>query len=335
MDSACISVIVPVYNVEQYLEQCVLSLVHQTYKNLEIILVDDGSTDNSGKQCDEYADQDKRIRVIHKENGGLSSARNAGMKVAKGDYIGFVDSDDYISESMYEDLMQLALQYHAEVVCGRHQRFGDVEDGESNESGEAIKFTGDEVLHILLHGDPRYLMTISVWDRLYKRELVEKLKFPDGKCYEDIVFTMKVMTNTNCCVYLDKTIYYYRIRKNSICGKDQQAATGVSQRIITDQIPQWEEATEFLTEAGKMKAAGEAHMILCNILIDCYLAARKADQNKIVCQLKKMMDHERKVIGKYRKYQESRVERIKGIIFSISPTLFYYIREKWRSNGRG
>ena len=113
-----ISVIVPVYNVEKYLGKCVDSILAQTYENLEIILVEDGTKDNSGAICDAYAAKDSRIRVIHKENGGLSSARNAGMDIARGEYFGFVDSDDWIEPKMYETLLNLAEKYHADLVCG-------------------------------------------------------------------------------------------------------------------------------------------------------------------------------------------------------------------------
>ncbi len=110
-----ISIIVPVYNVEQYLEKCVKSIIRQTYKNIEIILIDDGATDSSGKICDKLKLKDNRIKVIHKENGGLSDARNAGLKVAKGEYIGFVDSDDYIKEDMFETLYNLNKKYNSEI----------------------------------------------------------------------------------------------------------------------------------------------------------------------------------------------------------------------------
>lgn len=112
-----VSVIVPVYKVEKYLHRCIDSIINQTYKNLEIILVDDGSPDNCGKICDEYAEKDNRIKVIHKSNGGLSSARNAGLDVANGDYVYFVDSDDYIDTKLVEDNLNLAIEHDADMVC--------------------------------------------------------------------------------------------------------------------------------------------------------------------------------------------------------------------------
>lgn len=111
-----ISIIIPIYKVEQYLDECVTSIINQTYKDLEIILVDDGSPDKCPRMCDEWAKKDARIKVVHKKNGGLSSARNAGLKVAKGEYIGFVDSDDYVDETMYEDLMRVMNQNENTMV---------------------------------------------------------------------------------------------------------------------------------------------------------------------------------------------------------------------------
>lgn len=115
MEEKLISIIVPVYNVEKYLKECIDSVISQTYKNLEIILVDDGSTDKSGEICDEYSKKDSRIKVIHKENGGLSDARNVALDIAKGEYIGFVDSDDYVEKDMFETLYKLAEEHNTEI----------------------------------------------------------------------------------------------------------------------------------------------------------------------------------------------------------------------------
>ncbi len=115
MEDKLISIIIPVYNVERYLRECIDSIIAQTYKNLEIILVDDGSSDKSGEICDEYSKKDSRIKVIHKKNGGLSDARNVALDIAKGDYIGFIDSDDYIEKDMFQILYNLAEEYNAEI----------------------------------------------------------------------------------------------------------------------------------------------------------------------------------------------------------------------------
>lgn len=141
-----ISIIVPVYNVEKYLNKCIDSIINQTYKNIEIILVDDGSTDNSGKICDEYLLRDSRIKVIHKNNGGLSSARNEGINISSGEYIGFVDSDDWVEPNMYEEMYKKILYSNADIVdCGYWKEY----ENKSIKyiSANEVKFCGENLLH--------------------------------------------------------------------------------------------------------------------------------------------------------------------------------------------
>ena len=187
-----ISVIVPVYNVELYLERCINSIINQTYQNLEIILIDDGSTDRSGEICDEYKKKDMRINVIHKQNGGSSSARNCGLEIAKGEYIGFVDSDDYIASDMYALLHQHMRDDVDLVSCrmARINKIGHVEiySGVNRSvllnNMQAIK----EVLHV------RYL-SISSCDKLYRREILRGIQFPIGRTAEDLPFVYNVVKN--------------------------------------------------------------------------------------------------------------------------------------------
>ena len=188
-----ISVIVPVYNVERYIRQCVESILEQTYADLEIILVDDGSTDGSGSICDEYKLKDNRVVVIHKCNGGLSEARNAGLDIARGEYIGFVDSDDYIEPDMYEVLYKNCERYAADLAAARFVKFNTQGEVRKNFTENIEVFSREEMLRLFIVGDRRYEITMSVWDRLYKRELISDLRFPVGKCYEDIVFSTKVI----------------------------------------------------------------------------------------------------------------------------------------------
>lgn len=207
-----ISVIVPVYNVEKYLHKCVDSIINQTYKDLEIILVDDGSPDNCPKICDEYAQKDNRIKVIHKENGGLSSARNVGMKMAKGDYIAFVDSDDYIEEHMYEKLLDALKGSNADFcMCG---------DRTVNENGEEIirnNFSAktyfiDEIIENFV-----LPLKTAAWNKLYKREYIGENIFPEGRIHgEDLVFQLSLLTGkTTMCVIPD-VCYNYVKHSNSI-----------------------------------------------------------------------------------------------------------------------
>lgn len=251
-----ISVIIPVYNVAPYLKKCLDSVCMQTHDNLEIIIVDDGSTDESGTVCDDYADRDPRIIVIHKENGGLSDARNAGMAIASGDYIGFVDSDDWIETDMYERLYRLCEDNDIDFVIAR---FLEEKKGVTNHSSFTEKFVimdSYSVLRICTMGDDRYVITNAVWNKLYKRSLLEDLIFPKGKNYEDIVFTTEVLMRARKVGYLDSVVYHYRIREDSIMGVGLKNQKVFSNDIITDLLPQIKEKARLLNEAG-MEELGE------------------------------------------------------------------------------
>ncbi len=216
MNDFLISVIVPVYNIEKYLERCVQSICAQTYKNIEIILVDDGSTDRSGEICDRLADEDKRIRVFHKENGGSSSARNLGLRQAKGAYIGFIDSDDYIEPDMYELLLE-AIKKHG-LDMAQVSRDEIDEDGNRMEDvcvppTEEWLITNQEMMQeLLMHrGDA------SFCTRLTKKELFEGLAFPEGKLNEDFYLLIQMLSKVEKLVILPKQCYhvFYRIGSNS------------------------------------------------------------------------------------------------------------------------
>lgn len=207
-----ISVIVPIYRVEPYLRQCLDSVVGQTYRKLEIILVDDGSPDHCGSICDEYAAHDARIQVIHKKNGGISSARNAGLAAASGEWIGWVDADDWIEPDMYEYLLLHALSRQADiVVCSRYEEYRNrrVFHGWEKEKHMAT----DQALHALLEN--RTLNNL-LWDRLWKREIFEGVQFPEGRTYEDIAVMHWLFLRTKLVVCLPEAKYHYRQRPGSI-----------------------------------------------------------------------------------------------------------------------
>ena len=206
-----ISVIVPIYKVEQFLEQCIQSIVFQTHKNLEIILVDDGSPDNCGKLCDEWASKDDRIHVIHKSNGGLSDARNAGIEVATGDYIAFVDSDDWIAPDMYEKMLVEINKEKADIcACGIMACYSD------HQICLPVKnFVGDsEKTLLMLYNDTAY--PVSAWNKLYRSECWKNMRFPVGKICEDAFTTYLQIDRAERIVQISDTLYYYRIRENSI-----------------------------------------------------------------------------------------------------------------------
>ncbi len=207
-----ISIIVPVYKVEPYLRQCVDSILNQTYRNIEVLLIDDGSPDKCGEICDEYERKDKRVRVFHTENRGLSAARNLGLKEAVGDYIGFVDSDDWIEPDMYECLIGELKKYEADIVIG-----GSISTYESDEKGVKKKvdhtvYQSTESLEALLDRE----INDQVWNKLYRAELVKQICFPEGRNYEDIATLYKVFILAKRTVVVPKYLYYHRQRKNSI-----------------------------------------------------------------------------------------------------------------------
>ena len=273
-----ISVIVPVYNVERYIRQCVESILEQTYADLEIILVDDGSTDGSGSICDEYKLKDNRVVVIHKCNGGLSEARNAGLDIARGEYIGFVDSDDYIEPDMYEVLYKNCERYAADLAAARFVKFNTQGEVRKNFTENIEVFSREEMLRLFIVGDRRYEITMSVWDRLYKRELISDLRFPVGKCYEDIVFSTKVIEKSKINVYIDRALYHYRLREDSISGEDFNDYNRAPLRIITDLIPELERRILFLDEKGEKELADECRYQYIDNMFK-YLTLFKRDSN--------------------------------------------------------
>lgn len=210
---ALISIIIPVYNVEKYLNTCVYSVIYQTYQNLEIILVDDGSTDNSGKLCDELMKLDKRIKVIHKINGGLSDARNAGIEIANGEYIGFVDSDDWISTKMYEVLHRNIVECGADIsVCERIIVSESGIDDKGVSGSRKVLETSDS-LDILYKNEKYYS---HAWNKLFKRNLFKEIRFPTGKLFEDIYIMHELFGEAKSVVFYDVGLYYYRQRSGSI-----------------------------------------------------------------------------------------------------------------------
>lgn len=208
-----ISVIVPVYNVEKYLEECIDSLLAQTFKNLEIILVDDGSTDTSGQICDRYAENHPEIiRVIHKNNGGLSSARNAGMDIAKGRYLGFVDSDDAILPAMYEDLYNLAKNHGADIIDSYILKWDNSINKKISGDIKGI-ISGEELFRSIIDMNSNS----TVWNKLFKRELIGSLRFIDGITNEDLPFQCNLLLSQDVSVYVTDSAYYrYRETPGSI-----------------------------------------------------------------------------------------------------------------------
>lgn len=213
-----ISVIVPVYNVEEYLDKCVESIVNQTYKNLEILLVDDGSPDKCPEMCDEWAKRDNRIKVVHKQNGGLSSARNVGLDNCTGEYVGFIDSDDWIDLKFFETLYNNLIEDDADIsVVGVWKVF---ETGMKSQTEKFTRrsFTGEETLENFLY--MRNNLAGGVTDKIFKIELFDGVRFPLGLIAEDRYVHAVIYSKINKLAFDPTPMYYYLTRENSICTSD-------------------------------------------------------------------------------------------------------------------
>lgn len=238
-----ISVIVPVYKVEPYLDRCVQSIVDQTYRNLEIILVDDGSPDRCGEMCDAWAEKDSRIRVIHKENGGLSDARNAGMAAATGDWIAFVDSDDWIGANMYEVLLNAAKKTECRVVSCEVKRFYEQQqpNTEMHDVHVDVLTQMDGMRELIKDRRVQQLVV----NKLYWTKIVSNIPFAVGKCHEDEFWTYQVIAQIDRIAVTDHVGYYYLQRTGSIMAQtfsrkrlDAMEAKCLRHELITKQMPE-------------------------------------------------------------------------------------------------
>lgn len=225
-----ISVIVPVYNVEEYIEACLDSIVGQTYRNLEIILVDDGSTDCSGRICDEYAEKDDRIIVIHKENGGLVSARKAGVRLATGEYSSYVDSDDWIDKNAYEKLIKPLSLYHPDILAfGFVKEYSEFKVEKKEILSKGLYSKGDFFHEVEMHimNNPFFCkaVEISVWSKLFKTHLLKthQLKVDDRICMgEDLAVVFPSIFDVNSIYIENEVLYHYRVNKKSVCWNKRE-----------------------------------------------------------------------------------------------------------------
>lgn len=291
-----LSVIIPTYNVEKYLDKCVESIVNQTYKNLEVILVDDGSTDDSGKICDEWTKKDERIKVYHKENGGLSDARNYGIEKSNGIYLSFVDSDDYIDKDMYLNLITGCEKYNKDIGCCNKIRIykNDLKYENKIKTNKTVK-NDESLLLLLLLSDP------SACNKIYKRSLFDKIRFPKGKLYEDIATIPYIIDAANG-MYMDKLNgYYYVQRENSIIHTnfnlnkmDYMENTKKLKEYIIKKYPNTD-----------LEEAGECFYILSltALLTDIYSSRKKyaKEYDNIINEMKQINYKSNKYIPKYKK----------------------------------
>lgn len=314
-----ISVVVPVYKVEPYLEKCVESILAQTYSNLEVILVDDGSPDNCGKICDQLQQKDPRIVVIHKSNGGLSSARNAGIEIAHGEYIGFVDSDDSIEPDMYEKLYQAIQSDETELaVCAVNYVYEDGKILTKPGLGKNATFNFHEaMIEMNLHR----LFDMATWSKLYHRDLFEGLRFPMGKLSEDYYVMFRILDRAQKISYVDAYCYNYLQRKNSVTR---------SSKINHDHEYAALEQMEYLEEKyPEMNIIGHvAYASAALTVYDFYL------KNKVPCP-KEKLDHFKKVVRENKAYIQQadflpKSKQIQFTLFGLSTALYNVVFKTYR-----
>lgn len=238
-----VSVVVPVYNVEQYAAECLDSLLRQTYENIEIIAVNDGSTDGSGGVVDSYMKKDARVKVVHKKNGGLSDARNAGVSVATGEYIMFLDSDDYAADDFVASALGAAIDNRADIVCFRFTSVTDSGETISISTKKAVDNLAtyantDAIKDIFTLGGT---LKVNAWNKIYRRSLFSRnnIKYPVGKIYEDNQTTYKLMYLAKKIIFLDKSLLFYRQRPGSIM-KGGLTSDGIRERYgMIDEATSW------------------------------------------------------------------------------------------------
>lgn len=242
-----VSIIVPVYNVEKYVRKCLDTLSRQTYENTEIIVVDDGSVDESGRICDELSKKDKRMRVFHKENGGLSSARNHGIKKAKGEFVCLVDSDDYVETRFVEKMVEAVISSDADIaICGYNK-----------ELPKAETISGKEATVRLLTDQEN--MEVIAWNKMYRLKLFDDITYPEGSNYEDNLTTYKLMSRARKVTYIAESLYAYVERTGSITNKDKKIERLKSRERAA------EEAIEFFEGDKDLRASAEIALLTAKI----------------------------------------------------------------------
>lgn len=316
-----LSVIVPVYKTEQFLRKCLDSIVNQTYKNLQIILVDDGSPDNCGVICDEYAEIDNRVYVIHKNNGGVSSARNVGIEHAKGDYIAFMDSDDWLEENMYEEMLAYAKTENADVVCCNYQ----YRELKNQDTQQTFQFYGSDACLKMLKSNCLFDgISVVPFDKIFRRETIGRIRFCEQCSYaEDILFVTEVLCKSTCVLKVDKTLYHYVQVEGSAMNSDYRIQR--SSEII---------ALEKCIKIAKKYGLDD----LKKVFVSKYFSAalhhwEECDLRKEQNEFKIKMDEiKRQIVGHYRTYHVDLTirEKVKFAVFVGNNSAYCWLKKKLR-----
>lgn len=294
-----ISIIVPIYNVEKYLNKCIESIVNQTYENIEIILIDDGSNDNSGIICDEYAKKDNRIIVVHKENGGVSSARNKGLKIAKGEWISFVDADDWIEQTFCQTLLNKVIQEQADIALCGYNRITDNRIEKINANNQEVFLNSNEYLVKSLNPQTGFGFCHM---KLIKKEVLKSISFNERiEVGEDALFNIQLSTYIKKAVFLKQPLYNYRINNQSVVKRyDENYANKYlkSMKIIEEYI--WQEYNEENEENIEIKQNYYnfvAYHIMLIIVNYCYHPDNKMCNAQRKNMLKEVINNDLFIIG--------------------------------------
>ncbi|MBQ8719522.1 MAG: glycosyltransferase [Clostridia bacterium] len=309
-----ITVIIPIYNVEKYLRRCILSVIGQTYENLEIFLIDDGSTDNSGTICDEYAQKDGRITVIHKENAGQAVARNIALDRASGDWIAFLDSDDWIEPDMYMTLLRVAMEADADIAtCGIKKHFDSGEYLSSSEdTGRVEVLSAYDAIADLLH---QKRIRFEVWNKLWKRELLADVRFKENQLCEEVYFDRQAFLRAERIVFVDKSLHNY------VVGRPGSTASSFKIKRMSV----FGELEDFANDLLARNLDDLADIIKCistRFSVNFYVEAAKSNvSEEIKSALQKQFNRY------YREIRKSvfltKKEKVMFFVFSKSPKLFF------------
>lgn len=307
-----ISVVIPAYNVKPYIQKCVRSVLNQTYTNLEVILVDDGSTDGTARLCDALQNEDKRIVVIHQENKGLSAARNAGIEVAKGDWIAFLDSDDWIEPEMYQCLHTLAVENAADIAsCRTRDCHLDCEPPNVIDTCEVMILDSESMIKGLVD---QHVVRFEVWNKLWRRTLIGDVRFKTGQVSEDVYFDRVLFLKANRMVHIEKTLHNYLIQRPGNTLSSFKAA-----RLCV--FNEFEALMEDVKELDMGDAADAVACIATSFSVSMYREALKTRQGKEM--LRELDDTFNKFYrtSKRSSYRTNR-GRVGMRLFSISPRIY-------------
>lgn len=312
MNEPIISIIVPVYNVENYLKRCIESILNQTFTDFELILVNDGSTDGSGIICKEFSSVDDRIKVINKNNGGLSSARNSGIEIARGKYISFIDSDDYINNNMFEILYREIIFSNSDISICNYCKVSDYNRPvDNNLQYKSQIFEGKENILNQLCDEKRMQFTVA-WNKLYDKSLFNSIRFKEGKLHEDEFIAHEILDKANKVIYIESDLYYYYQREDSIMKK-----FNIDRLDFLDAI---KERIEYFKKNNYMPLKEKTEKLYLEMFFCYYNIIKNEKSSKVLYELRKKIIKHKILLFKNNKILIK--EKLLLLLFVINPSLY-------------